>query len=76
MNEHYVSGTITVAPEDTDEYAFIKSEVDTYVNENFALFVTGARSLEEFDDYLATLESMGLSRMLEIYQAAFDTFNA
>ena len=76
VNEHYVSGTITVAPEDTDEYAFIKSEVDTYVNENFALFVTGARSLEEFDDYLATLESMGLSRMLEIYQAAFDTFNA
>ena len=76
VNEHYVSGTITVAPEDTDEYAFIKSEVDTYVNENFALFVTGARSLEEFDDYLATLESMGISRMLEIYQAAFDTFNA
>lgn len=76
VNEHYVPGTITVAPEDTDEYAFIKSEVDTYVNENFALFVTGARSLEEFDDYLATLESMGISRMLEIYQAAFDTFNA
>ena len=75
-NEHYVPGTITVAPEDTDEYAFIKSEVDTYVNENFALFVTGARSLEEFDDYLATLESKGLSRMLEIYQAAFDTINA
>lgn len=76
VEDHYISSTITIAPEDTDEYAFIKSEVDTYVNENFALFVTGARSLEEFDDYLATLESMGLSRMLEIYQAAFDTFNA
>lgn len=73
--DHYVATVIGPAPEYADEYSFIKSEVDTYVSENFALFITGERSLDEFDAYLDTLKSMNVDRMVEIYQAAFDAFN-
>ena len=53
--KHFIP-PITIAPGNADEYSAITSEVLTYVNENFALFVTGERSIDEFDSYIETLE--------------------
>ena len=72
--DHYIPSMMIDAA-DVDEYASITSEVFTYESEQFALFVTGERSLDEFDDYISVLESMGIKRMIEIYQNAFDVFN-
>ena len=47
------------------------SDIDTFTNENFLLFITGARSLNEFDDYVATLNSMGMPEVLSVYQSHF-----
>ena len=45
------------------------------MNENFALFVTGERSIDEFDSYIETLEGMKIERMIALYQDAFDLYN-
>lgn len=71
---HYVP-PLSVAAESATRYSTIRSEVDTYVSENFVLFVSGEKSLDEFDSYLETLKGMGIEDMISIYQAAFDVYN-
>ncbi len=49
--------------------------MDTFISENFILFVTGEKSLDEFDSYLDTLKGMGMEDMIAIYQNAYDIYN-
>ena len=37
-------------------------------------FVTGEESLDNFDDYVATLKGMGLDTLMEIMNDAYDDF--
>jgi putative aldouronate transport system substrate-binding protein len=47
--------------------------VKTYIDEMLVRFITGDADIEsEWDSYLETLNSQGLPRLLEIYQAAYD----
>ena len=72
--DHFIP-TLPIS-EDAETFSNIKSEVDTYVSENFILFVTGEKSLDEFDSYLETLKSLGIEEMISIYQASFDNYNS
>ena len=52
-------------------------DIDTYVDESAVAFITGTKNLEEdFDNYIATLESMQIAEMLKIRQAQYDRFAA
>ncbi|KLU69324.1 MAG: hypothetical protein RHS_4842 [Robinsoniella sp. RHS] len=39
-------------------------------------FIEGKESLDKFDEYVATVESYGLSQLLEVHQSAYDRFVA
>lgn len=39
-------------------------------------FITGTASLDTFDDYLATLESMHLSELLEVRTAQYERYKS
>lgn len=67
---------ITMTPEESEEYAAIFAEIETYYLEMYVKFTAGAESLDNFDDYLAQLDKMGLNRAIEIQQAAYDRYNA
>jgi putative aldouronate transport system substrate-binding protein len=42
-----------------------------------AAFITGTADIEkEWDEYVATFEKMSLGKVLEVYQAAYDRWNA
>ena len=58
------------------KYSSLRSDIKTYVNEMTIKFVRGTESLDNFDEYLATLESMGVSRLIEIIQTATDEYYA
>ena len=47
------------------------SDIETYTSENYLLFITGAKDLSEFDSYVATLESMGINEIRDVYQKHF-----
>jgi putative aldouronate transport system substrate-binding protein len=49
-------------------------DIETYVKENATAFITGTKSLDEFNDYLAGLESLNLKQVLEVRQAQYDRF--
>jgi len=54
----------------------IEGAIQTYVNEMAVQFLTGAISLDEFDNFVQTVNDMGLEELLSLYQAAFDRFRA
>ena len=56
------------------ENASISTEMSTYADGEILKFILGDRSLDTYDDFLATVESMGLDRLTEIQQIAYDTY--
>jgi putative aldouronate transport system substrate-binding protein len=66
----------SIIGEYADEYAALVTDINTFVEESRAQFISGALSLDRFDSYyISTLKSMGMDRLLEIYQASFDVYN-
>ena len=70
--EHLVVG-LSPAPDVADEYGAIWSEITTYVEENVLRFITGARSMSEFDDYIDELDRIGFATAQAYMQAAYET---
>jgi len=56
------------------ENASISTEMSTYADGEILKFILGDRSMDTYDDFLATVESMGLDRLTEIQQIAYDTY--
>ena len=73
----YMMPSVTLTAEEAGEYADISADLNTFLEENELQFITGAKSIEdEWDSFLATYESMGAARCVELYQAALDRYNA
>jgi putative aldouronate transport system substrate-binding protein len=59
-----------------EEFADLKVNLVNHVLKNTAMFITGARSLSEWDAYLAELKRFGVDRYLEIYAKAYGQYQA
>ncbi|MFV0399425.1 MAG: hypothetical protein ACK5LX_02245 [Oscillospiraceae bacterium] len=58
---------------DNKTVAAIKNDIDPYVLQYAAQVVTGQKDLDaSWEEYVTTLENMGLSQMMEIYNTAFE----
>lgn len=66
---------ISFTSEESRELSGIMTDIDTYVEEMTALFITGQRDIDEFDDYVNQIEQLNIQRAVEIYQAALDRYN-
>lgn len=58
--------------EKSDRLTELATVIDPYVQTEVAEFITGARPLNEFEQFVTELESMGIREYEEIYQAAID----
>lgn len=67
---------ITPTPEESEEFATIMNEINTYKDEMFVKFLLGQTSVDNFDEYVQNIENMGLARAIELKQLALDRFNA
>lgn len=54
------------------EYSNIYSDIDTYIQENFLKFIVGERSLDDWDDFVTQINSMDISRVVELAQLSAD----
>lgn len=62
-----------------DENKILEStgqDVANYVEEMRDKFITGDVNLSEWDDYVATIEKMGLEEIMEVYQEGYDRYKA
>ena len=60
--------------EESEEYNRTVSDIATAAAEQSLRFVTGDRSLDEYDAFIEDLRAMGLDRLTELKQAAYDRY--
>ncbi|NMO96732.1 extracellular solute-binding protein [Paenibacillus lemnae] len=60
--------------EQFDEKLSLETDIYGMVTQRTAEFVQGKASLDEFDNYVAQLEKMGLKRLQEIYEEAYSRY--
>lgn len=65
---------ITLNQEENDEVTAIKSNLDSYVNAELLKFITGVRKKDELDDFVATVNGMGVGKYVQAYQNAYDRY--
>jgi putative aldouronate transport system substrate-binding protein len=53
-----------------------RTDIITYIAETYASFLDGSTPLSSWDNYQSTLEQMGLQKILDIYQDAYDAYLA
>lgn len=58
---------VTLSTDENEEYANIMTAVDTYVDEQRAKFITGERSMDEWDAFIEELQDIGdIQKALDI----------
>lgn len=65
---------ITPTTEESDEFAIIMNEINTYRDEMTLKFILGTEDLANFDKYVEVIENMNIERALEIQNAALERF--
>ena len=67
----------TILEEYADEYAGLWTDISLYVNESRAKFINGELDLDaDWDNYIATLQKMGMERVIEMKQATVSAYDA
>lgn len=64
--------TLTMTADEGTEFNAIMNDINTYVSENTTAFVTGERSLEEWDAYVEQIKAMNLETAQAIEEAAYE----
>ena len=70
--EYNYSDYVTLTTEESGTYSTIISDVNTYLSTAVLSFVTGDRSLDEFDQYVSELKAMNLDEAIKIKQEAYN----
>ncbi len=65
---------ITCTAEESEEFSKIMAQVTPYQTQILREFIMGAQPVEAFDDYVATIRTMGIDRAVEINQAALKRY--
>lgn len=63
---------VMLTNEEQEEYNGIASDLDTYAKSMILKFILGDEPLSNYDEFLNTCKDMGLDRMTELYQGAYD----
>src|SRR5699024_4378448 len=61
--------------EEQKEINTIEVDLESYVEQMEAKFITGVKSLDEWDDYVKTIENMNIDRYVELHQVAYDRWD-
>lgn len=78
IDEWTEEGTVTYAPvypglseEDNSRATTLQSNLNNVFDQEIDKFIIGQRSMDEWDDFVATLEQQGASELAEIYNNAY-----
>ncbi|MGI6576524.1 MAG: hypothetical protein ACOX1Q_00450 [Eubacteriales bacterium] len=75
-DKYNITASLSVTADDSADFSQLLNDIQTYVTENVALFITGDKPLSEFDEFVDQIKSMNIDRCIEIQQDALDRFNA
>ncbi|GAB6930229.1 extracellular solute-binding protein [Paenibacillus sp. JCM 10914] len=67
---------ISPTAEESTRYASIMNDIQTYYEEMVNKFIMGVEPISGFDQFVQTVQGMGIEEALQIQQAALDRFNS
>lgn len=69
----YPVSSLVLTPDESDIYNDAWADIDAYIAENTAKFITGELDIAtNWDTYMSDLQKMGLQDVYDVYQAAYD----
>ena len=68
------TSSVTMTVDESDEFYSYYTDIGTYAQTELLKFVTGARDISEWDEFVATVEEMGIDTCTAIYQEAYDRY--
>jgi putative aldouronate transport system substrate-binding protein len=75
MLKHIVP-PLTPTPSESQEFATIMTEINTYQREIETKFIIGTEPMSNWDGYVKTIKRLGIDRAIEIQSAALTRYNA
>lgn len=63
---------VYLTPDEQKEINTIEMDLESYVEQMEAKFITGVEPMSNWDDYVETVKGMNIERYIEIYQDAYD----
>jgi len=69
-------GSFVYSTEDNDRLSVLQTDIDTYVKDMTAKFITGDVGFDKWEEYKAKIDGMGLKEYTEITQRALDAYNS
>ncbi|MBO4897109.1 MAG: extracellular solute-binding protein [Clostridia bacterium] len=77
IKEQFPILTMEFTPEEMEEYSNLKTQITTRVDEMQQKWILGNSDIEsEYDSYISDLDSLGMKRLLEIQQSAYERYNS
>lgn len=73
-NAYGLPDTLTMTPDEADEYNTMASDITTYAQESFLKFIVGDADIAQLGDFLDTCKTMGIEDCLTIKQASLDRY--
>ena len=64
----------TLNADEQEVYSDLYPEIKSYVEEMTVKFIMGLEPLDNFDSFLATLDSLGVQEVVDAYQSAYDRY--
>ncbi len=75
-NAYRISSSITLTAEENEIYTMYMTDILTYTEEQCIRYITGQESFDTFDSFIEQIRSMNVEKVMEVYQAALDRYNA
>ena len=66
---------LSLTPEESAAYSATFSDIRTHVQQSILEFITGSKSMEEYDSFVGEIQSMGIDECTQILQDALDRYN-
>src|SRR5699024_11444180 len=63
---------VYLTPDEQKEINTIEMDLESYVEQMEAKFITGVEPISNWENYVETIEGMNIDRYIEIYQDAYD----
>lgn len=76
VDGNYLMPAVSLTDEESETARSPLADIQTYVDENVAKFINGTRSLDEFDDFVTDIETMGLTDIIAVYQTALERYES
>ena len=65
---------VTLNAAEKEVYSDLYPEIKSYVEEMTVKFIMGLESMDNYDNFLATLDSLGVQDVVTAYQSAYDRY--